>query len=325
MTGTRTDPKSRKKVIIIGAGSIGRRHATNLVTLGIEVSVFDVNQPLLKTICAENPWNPIVDLDFAFDQNQFDAAIICTPNYLHIPYAQKAVDAGLNIFIEKPLSHNRQGVNELLGDVDKKSLIGMAGFMLRFEPGLCYIKRVLDISQVAFARIESASHMPLWHPESDYRKSYSANRSMGGGIILDDVHEIDYAFWLFGIPESVSCAYGRFSNFEIDVEDTADIRFIYPERLVTLHADYLQRRYSRNCKICLKDGTTIEWVFGNSVTEYKIDGEKIFNYREGFDVNSLYIDEMREFITCITEHKNPESNLENAKKILEIALNAKGD
>jgi len=324
MTGTSVDPKSRKKIIIIGAGSIGRRHATNLATLGTDVSVFDVNQTLLKTICADNNWSPVFDLDLALDQNRFDAAIICIPNHLHVPYAQKAVDAGLHVFIEKPLSHNLQGVNELLGDVKKKGLIGMAGFMLRYEPGLCYIKKVLDVSQVAFARIESASHMPLWHPESDYRKSYSANRSMGGGIILDDVHEIDYACWLFGFPESVSCAYGKFSNFDIDVEDTADIRFIYSERLVTLHADYLQRRYSRNCKICLKDGSTIEWIFGNSVTEYRTNGENTYNYRQGFDINSLYIEEMREFLHCLNEHIIPESNLQNAKKILEIALEAKG-
>ena len=323
MIGTRAASKSQKKIIVIGAGSIGRRHATNLAKLSADVSIFDVNHSLLKTVCADNPWEPVYDLDLALKQKQYDAAIICTPNHLHIPHAQKSVDAGLNVFVEKPLSHNLSGVDDLFRDIKKKSLIGMAGFMLRHEPGLCYIKKILDVSQVAFARIESGSHMPLWHPESDYRKGYSANRSMGGGIILDDVHEIDYACWLFGFPDAVSCAFGKYSNFEIDVEDTAELRFVYPERLVTIHADYLQRRYSRNCKICLKDGSTIEWIFGRSVTEYRTDGEHIFNYQQGFEVNALYLEEMREFLLCLDEHITPESNLQNARQILEIALDAK--
>ena len=204
MTGTRSDPKSRKKIIIIGAGSIGRRHATNLANLGTDVSAFDVDQTLIRKICAENSWNPVYVLDPALEQDQFDAAIICTPNHLHIPYAQKAVDAGLNVFIEKPLSHNRQGVDELVTDVKKKDLVGMAGFMLRYEPGLQYIKNHVVPQDIAFAQVESGSHMPTWRPGIDYRKTYSANRSMGGGIILDDVHEIDYACWLFGYPADVA-------------------------------------------------------------------------------------------------------------------------
>lgn len=146
---------------------------------------------------------------------------------------------------------------------------------------------------------------------------------MGGGIILDDVHELDYACWLFGFPDTVSCACGKFSNFEIDVEDTADIRFIYNNRLVTLHADYLQRRYNRTCKICMRDGSTIEWIFGNSVTEYHADEECSFSYRESFDVNSMYVAEMKEFLHCLNDHVVPESDLQNARRILEIALNAK--
>lgn len=323
MTGFQQDPKSPKKIIVIGAGSIGRRHATNLATLGIDVSVYDVNQDLLKTVCTNNHWNPVFDLDFALERTQYNAAIICTPNHLHIPMARTAVDAGLDVFIEKPLSHTWDGVEELIADIKKNHLVVMAGFMLRFEPGLLYLKKNINSKKVAFIQIESGSHMPTWRPGTDYRTVYSANKSMGGGIILDDVHELDYACWLFGYPDSVICSYGKFSNFEIDVEDTAEFQLKYPDKLVTIHSDYLQKRYTRRCKICLRDGNTIEWVFGDHVVEYIGGNEKTFTYKDHFDENDLYIQEMQTFLRHIEDRSLPESDILNAAKILKFALQAK--
>jgi len=323
MNGTCLDLKSRKKIIIIGAGSIGRRHATNLAALGTDVSVFDVNQEFLKTVCSENNWDPIHDLNFALDNNKYDAAIICTPTNLHIPYAQKAVNAGLHIFIEKPLSHSMDGIENLIAAQKQKGLIGMAGFNLRYEPGLQYIKQHLDPARVAFAHVESGSYLPGWRPGTDYTKGYSANKSMGGGIILDDVHEIDYACWLFGYPDSVLCTFGTYGGLDIDVEDVADMHLHYPDKIVTIHSDYLQRRYTRICKICFRDGYSMEWVFGDHVTEYTEAGENTYSYGDRFKPNDMYFDEMHDFLSCIKNDTPPDSSLENAVHILKIALIAK--
>jgi len=314
---------ARKKVVVVGAGSIGRRHATNLATLGAEVSVFDVDQTLLGTICADTRWNPVFDLDRALEQEAFDAAIICTPNHLHIPYAQKAADACLHLFVEKPLSHTYAGVDELVSSVEQRGLVGMAGFNLRFEPGLAYIRQRLDPARVAFAQVEFGSYLPGWRPGTDYTKGYSANRSMGGGIILDDVHEIDYACWLFGYPESVLSTAGTFGNLTIDVEDTADLQLRYPDKIVTIHADYLQRRYTRRCKICFRDGYSTEWVFGDHVTEFTERGEDTFSYGNRFSTNDMYLEEMRHFLACVDSGTTPESSLAHAARILDIALAAK--
>jgi predicted dehydrogenase len=285
--------------------------------------VFDVNQALLKTVCSDNSWNPVFDLNLALDQNAFDAAVICTPNHLHIPCAQKAVDAGLHIFVEKPLSHAMDGVENLITSYKSKGLIGMAGFNLRFEPGLQYIKERLDPARVAFAQVEFGSYLPGWRPGMDYTKGYSANKLMGGGIILDDIHEIDYACWLFGYPQSLHSTFGTYGELDINVEDVADMHLHYPDKIVTIHADYLQRRYSRSCKICFRDGYSTEWVFGDHVTEYTETGDNIFSYRDRFTTNDMYLEEMRYFLSCIIKDTPPESTLENAAKILRIALAAK--
>lgn len=323
MTESYSGPDYPIKIIVIGAGSIGRRHAANLASLNADVSVFDVNQDALRTICSENSWNPVSDLDSCLEKQHFDAAIICTPNHLHIPCAQKALDAGLHIFVEKPLSHNLEGVDSLIESCRKKGMIGMAGFNLRFEPGLQYIKNRVDPSRIAFAHIEFGSYLPSWRPGTDYTKGYSANKSMGGGIILDDVHEIDYACWLFGYPGSVRSAAGTYGDLTIDVEDVADIHLSYPDKIVTIHMDYLQRRYTRRCKICFRDGYSMEWVYGDRVTESSDDGEKTYSYRDNFTANDMYLNEMRYFLSCIEKGTPAESTLENAAFVLRLALAAK--
>jgi predicted dehydrogenase len=317
------EQQGRQNILIIGAGSIGRRHAQNCAHLGANVSIHDVAHDHLAALCREKGYIPVYDLDTALKHRSFDAALVCTPNHLHIPFAQKIADAEIDLFIEKPLSHNSDGVDELVSTIERNQLITMAGFNLRFEPGLQFLKKNVDPRKVAFAQIESGSHMPGWRSGVDYRKVYSANKSMGGGIILDDVHELDYACWLFGYPDSVLCSFGQFSNFEIDVEDTASYHFRYADKLVTIHSDYLQKRYTRKCKICYRDGSTTEWVFGDRVVDYHDGEEQVFLYKDRFDINDSYIEEIQTFMQCIRDRTIPESDIVNAAKILKIALEAK--
>jgi predicted dehydrogenase len=313
----------KKEMLVIGAGSIGQRHALNLSELGVRVSLYDTNKVSLLEFCKSTGFTPVINLERDLEKSNYCAAIVCTPNHLHIPYAQMVADAGIHLFIEKPLSHSFEGIACLIETVKARKLLAMAGFNLRFEPGLKFIKKNLDLKNVAFAIIEYGSYMPEWRKGVDYRKTYSANKSMGGGIILDDVHELDYACWLFGYPDTFHASYGKYSSFEIDVEDVVDFQMKYPDKLVTIHADYLQRNYTRSCKIGFRDGYGIEWIFGSHVTIYSESGEKTNNYKAHFSVNDMYKDEMKEFIHSIDQGIQPESDLDNAARILTMAISAK--
>jgi predicted dehydrogenase len=316
-------PASGLNLLVIGAGSIGRRHARNLLSLGAAVYLFDVNSDLLTETCSVEGFIPCPDLGIALRQQQIDAALVCTPTHLHIPIAMQVAGEGIDLFIEKPLSHSLDGVDELIQTVNARNIIAMMGFMLRYEPGLRYLKEHVRKEDIAFAQLEFGSHMPLWRKGVDYRTVYSANRSMGGGTILDDVHELDYACWLLGYPGNVTAVSGTFSSFDIDVEDTAMIIFGYPDKIVSIHSDYLQRRYSRGCKLVDREGYSMEWIFGDSVVIHDSRGKHTFSYADSFDVNQLYIDEMRHFLDCIRSRTRPESDLENARDIMKIALAAK--
>lgn len=317
-------PWGNKKILIIGAGSIGRRHAANLSSLGCDIAVHDVSHNHLAQVCSEHHYTPVFDVESAVRSHEYDAAIVCTPNSQHLSSAMPAVEAGMDIFIEKPLSDSMDGVEDLLSAVRKSGCIAMAGFNLRFEPGLAYLKKKMDASIVAFARIEFGFYLPDWRKGVDYRKIYSANKSMGGGIILDDVHEIDYACWLMGYPTQVMSTFGTFGNLEIDVEDVAGLQLLYADKLVSIHMDYLQKRYTRTAKFCMKDGSLFEWMYGTGVTEYREEGAiHHFSYASSFDPNMMYIQEISTFLDCICDRIQPESGLENAAKVLDIALQAK--
>jgi predicted dehydrogenase len=72
---------------------------------------------------------------------------------------------------------------------------------MRFHPGIARLKELLNkdvIGKAVSARLQVGHYLPDWHPEEDYRQSYSAIKSMGGGVILDSIHELDYIRWLIG-------------------------------------------------------------------------------------------------------------------------------
>jgi predicted dehydrogenase len=318
------EKRTVRSALVIGAGSIGQRHAKNLKNLGINVTLFDTDGDILTRACSEGGYYSTEDLNYALCKQPFDLALVCTPTHLHIPIAQSVADAGVNLFIEKPLSHSWNGIEKLISTVKKNDLYATMGFMLRFEPGLKHLKNLIDPKDIAFAQVEGGSYMPAWRPGTDYRKTYCSNSSMGGGAILDGVHEIDYICWLLGYPDKIHGVSGKFSSLELDTEDTAMIIFEYSDKLVSLHMDYLQKKYTRRCKLCKRDGTVYEWTFGNSVREHTGGVERILcQYDDTFETNELYMDELVRVLLNITQGVQPTSTLENGAKVLDIALKAR--
>ena len=127
--------------------------------------------------------------------------VITTPTASHLSLALEAAEHGCHLFIEKPLAHAWQGVDRLVDLVEHGRLVTLVGCNLRFHPGLRAVKNLLAekaVGRVIAVRAEVGQYLPDWHPEEDYRKNYSARRALGGGIVLDAIHEIDYVRWLLG-------------------------------------------------------------------------------------------------------------------------------
>ncbi|MEM1689054.1 MAG: Gfo/Idh/MocA family oxidoreductase [Candidatus Hadarchaeales archaeon] len=315
------------KILVVGCGSIGERHIKNLLSLGIKkLSAYDSDAKRLKYVGEKYGVEIEKNLESALAKKP-DGALICTPPVNHVPLARQALHAGANVFIEKPLSHSMDGVDEIIEEAEKKGLIISVGYNFRFHPGMRLVKKIIEsgeIGKVMFGRAQAEQYLPDWRPWQDYRKSYTARKEMGGGIILDGSHEIDYMRWLLGNVNEVFCFAGKLSPLEINVEDTASILMKHEKnKLSNVHIDFVRRDYSRMCEIVGEEGTVV-WSFpAGSVRVFLAKNKKWRNVYRGCDWNRMYVEEMRHFIKCLEGKDRPEVNGEEGKMTLEIALAAK--
>jgi predicted dehydrogenase len=315
------------RALVVGAGSIGRRHLRNLRSLGLKhLMACDPNP---DRIAGLEPWLSASYSDFteALALGKPDIVLICTPPVFHVEQALDSLGAGAHVFIEKPLSDRLDGIDLLIDRSRAKNQIVQIGYNLRFNPGIKKLKELVDnhfLGKVLWARLEVGQYLPDWRPWQDYRESYSARKDLGGGIILDASHEIDYAVWLFGNPVEVVSMCGRVSGLDVDVDDCATLLMRFESGTqVDIHLDCLQRSYTRCCKIVGENGT-LEWNYSSQEIK-AFDAEKIdwTTINCDFDSNEVYVEELKHFLACIDTGQRPLVDLQQSKRVVEIALAAR--
>ncbi|MCS6802854.1 MAG: Gfo/Idh/MocA family oxidoreductase [Chloroflexota bacterium] len=315
------------RVAVLGCGSIGRRHVANLKALGVEaVAVYDPVPERLTELRAAADVTAFAALDDIWRWEP-TVVFVTAPTSCHLELALAAAERGCHLFIEKPLADRLAGTEQLVALVRERGLVSLVGCNLRFQPGLQAVKRWLEagaIGRVVAARIEFGQYLPDWRPGSAYQASYSARRALGGGIILDAIHEIDYARWLLGEPLGVACFAGTLSHLEIETEDTAALLLRLPDAIVEIHLDYVQRVYSRTCQIIGDEGT-IRWDYSaGEARYYHASGacELVFN-PPAWTPNEMYLAELRHFLDCLAGRAAPALDVAGGRRVLEIALAAK--
>lgn len=317
------------KILVVGCGSIGQRHLQNLRTLSAgELMVFDTSRERSLEAGAKYGATDWPSFEEALSQGP-DAVLICTPTSQHIDYALTAIENYSHLFIEKPISHSLEGVQELADTAKARGRVVLVGCNFRFHWGIKLARRLIaggKIGRVLFAQAEFGQYLPSWHPGEDYRQGYSAQQALGGGIILDSIHELDYLHWFFGDADEVYCRADKLSDLEIDVEDTAEIILNYANNILArVHLDYIQRAYNRSLKVVGEEGV-ITWSFSdNSVAWYPGEEKvwRVLHKNTPYDVNDMYLAEMKHFISCIQGYENPMVDACEGKSVLEVALAAK--
>jgi predicted dehydrogenase len=256
-----------------------------------------------------------------------EAAFICNPTSLHVPAALACVRAGCDLFLEKPVSHNLDCLEELEREVKSRERILMVGYQLRFHPCFRRLREVVSeglVGDVLAVRATVGEFLPGWHPYEDYRQMYASRADLGGGVLVTQIHEFDYLYALFGMPRRLFTVGGKRSTLEIDVEDTASTLMDYDGLPVHLHQDYVQLPPSRNCEIVGARGRAIMDLPTLSLTRYDADGAIAERASwEGFDRNLLFLSEMQHFLDCVRSRSKPEVDLADGIASLRMALAAR--
>jgi len=311
------------KYMFVGLGSIGQRHLKNLRKITDDpVIAYRTNKSNIEEIDEKFNVKSFTDLKEALDEKP-DVVFITNPTNLHIPVALKAADISSHLFIEKPISNNSEKIDELYKKMEKNKKNCFVGLNYRFHPSLIKIKNMLDekdIGKILFARIQVGQYLPDWHPDNDYRLEYSARKDMGGGVVLTLIHEIDYAYWLFGEVKSVFAFTDKISNLEIDVEDVASIIMKTKDNiLVELHMDYLQKPPSRSLEIIGTKGK-ITWDYFKGEIKIYDNKKDIWTTikEEGFNRNQMYEDEIKHFLNCIKEKEKPRITYKDISDVMKI-------
>lgn len=237
------------KLLVVGCGSIGRRHAANAAVLA-ETAVADTHAPAAEACARETGATAIERIEDAYAWKP-DGVVVATPHRSHLAIARQAIAAGAHVLIEKPLSHTLEGVADFLDAADRAGRRAYVVCNMRFHPGPAALKQALHrIGTPLFARAHVGNYLPAMRPGRDYRELYAARRSEGGGVVLDAVHEIDYLTWLFGPAASATCRASRLSDLDLDVEDHALIALRHGSGVESsAELDYLRARKSRGCEI----------------------------------------------------------------------------
>jgi predicted dehydrogenase len=315
------------KFLVVGCGSIGRRHIRNLFSLGQrDVIACETSSERASQVNRELGIPVFLSAEEGLEARP-EAVLICTPPAEHLAATLLAAKQGCHQLIEKPISHTGEGLDDLLREVRRRSLVTLVGYNWRFHPSFRRMKQLLAegaIGDVLGARVNCGQYLPDWHPKEDYRYGYSAKRSLGGGILLDS-HELDYLTWLLGNPQTLFCSVQKLSDLEIETEDTADLILGFDSHTqASVHLDYLQRPAGRSYEFFGSLGT-MRWQLGQGLSLYKASTGQWESIPEpaSYDLNLMYVEELRHLIECIQGSKRSLVDAERGGYVLRLILAAK--
>ncbi len=313
--------------MIAGLGSIGRRHLRNLLSLGRRNVVLyrSGKSTLADDELAALP--TVHDLAEGLARRP-QAVVVSNPTSLHLPVALQAAKAGCHLLIEKPLSHSLEGLDALTQAVRANRLSVLVGFQFLFHPGLIQIRQWLKdgaIGAVVSAQAHWGEYLPQWHPWEDYRASYSARADLGGGVTLTLCHPFNYLHWMLGEVESVAAS-ARSDVLETDTEDVclASLRFA-GGAVASVYLDYLQRPSAHWLTLIGREGT-LAWDNADGAARLYRAGAQSWTTQavpQGFERNTMFLDEMKHFLQCIDTGEAPRCGLDDGIAALKIALAVK--
>lgn len=254
--------------------------------------------------------------------------VIANPSSMHLKPLLAAIDGGIPFYAEKPIVSTLNDLSLLQSRVARGGLpSNVVGCNLRFLPSLIAFKALVDdgrLGNLVRADFEAGQWLPDWRPSQDYRTGYSANRSQGGGVLLDLIHEVDAALWLLDDFEHVTGYATHASALEIDTDDCAGILMARTGGPITsVRVDYVSRKPVRRYTLVGDRGTATWDLRAATIFLDDAAGSQVIELPAGaFDVSTTYLSAMQELLAAIESNRPSTQPVEEGLRALTTVLRA---
>jgi len=242
-----------KNIAIIGYGNIAIKHFKILKKILPKSNFFVISKRSIKTdmknIIFFNKLNDLKNISI-------DLALICTPAVNHYKdflffYKKKS-----NILIEKPLTKNILEAKKILQYSKNYRNVIETGYVLRHSSGGKKMKELLEkkiVGDIIDVQVCCDSFLPNWRPNRNYLHTVSANRKLGGGVLLELSHELDYILWLFGNLTKVFATFSPNKILKTNVEEAVNIIFLQKKYIINARVNFNQKFLKK--RYCIVSGT----------------------------------------------------------------------
>jgi predicted dehydrogenase len=302
------------RIAVIGLGSIGSRHARNLAALGHEVIGFD---PVVRLEATCSRAETLME---ALAQAQ--AAVVATPSSMHAEQAICALENDVPVLVEKPLSVDPEDSEKIVSLARARAVSCGVAMNLRFHPAIARLRQLIaegTLGTIRYAQVSAGSDLRQWHPGSDYRTGYSARSALGGGVVRDSIHELDYLTWLLGPAVSVTAETGHVSDLEIDVEDLGlGLLRLASGALASIDLTYFDPVYRRGCLLVGSEATA-RWDWAKGTIEVSVPREQTRILAVEADVADTYVETVRDFVDAIAMGRPPRTTAEEGHEMVLLA------
>lgn len=303
------------KILIIGLGSIGKKHVDGILNLYSEAQIYALRSNYLS-----DGYKNVINI-YSYNEipSNIDFIIISNITSSHEHTILEMLNFGCPLFIEKPVISNLNNADKIYQQLFNAGIVTYVACNMRFHPSIEFIKNYIETTSLRIneVNIYSGSYLPEWRPGKDFRNIYSANKGMGGGVHLDLIHEIDYCTWIFGFPKSSKSMQLNSSSLQIDAIDSAKYLLNYSDFCATISLNYYRIDAKRQIEILTPDDTIVVDLLKNTVTT---NSSRKILFQSEFTILDTYTKQIAYFINQIQSLSITMNNFENAVKVLKLAI-----
>ncbi len=299
-------------ICIISFGNIAKKHFNIIRKLypKIKIIIISKNQKKIKNAIIFTDLNKI---------NKFKIflAIICSPASFHVSHANFFLKKNIPTFIEKPFSSNHNEVIKLINNYKNKKRPISIGYVFRYHRQAWKIKKLLDtniIGKINYVKVNNFSYLPYWR-NKDYRKSVSAIKSLGGGVLNELSHEIDLLYWFFGKFDYINCKLNNLKRIDINTDDDCFFEFCKGNIRLYGHMNFSEKFYKERTLLISGNKGLINWDLNKSIL--KIKSEK-FNKTYISKIN-LYDDMYEKQINYLIKDFVKKKTSYNYKSLFDVS------